>query len=119
MCWRSYHDQSAEHLQAVVAIAAHHHPCHRTNLATAGSGLQSICTMEDVNWGQLPHSTPEGTNAQQATQASQAEEPVGTSDNQHAESDPGVPTAWMSDLVQELINTQESGKPRVYTYLSP
>ena len=79
--------------------------------------------MEDVNWGQLPNNTTEGINAQQATQlhqASQAEEPAGTSDNQPAESgsDPEIPTAWMRDLVQELVNTQESGKPRVQTYLS-
>ena len=79
--------------------------------------------MEDVNWGQVPNNTPEGTNAQQATQlyqASQAEEPAGTSDNQPVESgsDPEVPTAWMSDLVQELVNTQESKKPRVKTHLS-
>lgn len=55
-------------------------------------------------------------NAQQATQlygactaqASGAEEPAGTSDSQPAESDPEVSRAWLSDLVQELINTQES-----------
>lgn len=74
--------------------------------------------MEDVNWGQLPNNTQEGINAQQATQvyqASQAEEPARESDNQPAESgsDPEVSTAWMSDLVQELVNTQESEEPRV------
>lgn len=79
--------------------------------------------MEDVNCRQQPNNTPEGINAQQATQlyqASQPEEPAGTSDNQSTESgsDPEVPTAWMSDLVQELVNTQESEKPRVQTYLS-
>ena len=77
--------------------------------------------MEDMNWGQLPNNTPEGIDAQQATQlcASQAEEPAGTSDNQSAESgsDPEVPTAWMSDLVQELVNTQESEEPRVQSLL--
>lgn len=74
--------------------------------------------MEDVIWGQPPNSIPEGAIAQQATQlyqgstaqVSQAEEPAETSADQAAESesDPEVSTAWMSDLVQELVNTQES-----------
>lgn len=78
--------------------------------------------MGDVNWSQVHGNTPDGTNTQQATQlyhasatqASQAEfeEPAGTSGSQPAEpeSDPEAPAAWMSDLVQELVNTQESEK---------
>ncbi|KAL3140037.1 hypothetical protein ABBQ38_004318 [Trebouxia sp. C0009 RCD-2024] len=63
--------------------------------------------MDNVDWAQTP-------NAQQATQlydastvqASGAETPAETSDSQPAESDFEVSTAWLSDLVQELINTQ-------------
>lgn len=84
--------------------------------------------MEEVNWGQSPSSVPEGINGQQATQLhhgsaaqpSQAEEPAETSADQPAEpgSDPEVSTAWMSDLVQELVNTQESDSTGLKSSLS-
>lgn len=67
-----------------------------------------------MNWAQLHSTTPGSTNAQQATQpnhisqGSQGGEPAEISDGKPAESEREVPTAWMSDLVQELINTQES-----------
>ena len=80
--------------------------------------------MEEVNWGQPPGSVPEGINPQQATQlhhgpaaqASQAEEPA----DQPAEagSDPEVSSAWMSDLVQELVNTQASDSTGLRSALS-
>lgn len=84
--------------------------------------------MEEVNWGQPPNSVPGSTNAQQATQLhhgsaaqiSQAEEPAETTADQPAESgsDPEVSTAWMSDLVQELVNTQESERTGLRSALS-
>ena len=65
--------------------------------------------MENVDWAQTPNAQ-QGTQLYDAdtAQASRAEEPAGTSDSQPAESDPEVSTAWLSDLVQELINTQAS-----------